>query len=185
MDSLFFQMRTNWHISEATLQGHLKVWPAFSLFTIQLTYWSPMLVKRVVITNNNWLHPKHRRHLPIDFLILSLQLVKWNSKTISPPNPAYLYNYLKGEKTRLLVLKQSVATFPSCWKIGTQPVCRVRNSANSWWAVLLVQAGTELSKDVFFVRIFPLDQVEYVQSQKLLVDVGVDRFTGENWPSTA
>ncbi len=56
---------------------------------------------------------------------------------------------------------------------------RVWNSTNSCWAILT------LLKEVFYIRINPLDVEEYMLSQKLLVDVGIDTFAGENQPSAA
>jgi hypothetical protein len=41
-----------------------------------------------------------------------------------------------------------------------------------------------LLKDIFFVRIHPLDPGDHSLSQMLLVDVGVDLFACEKQPST-
>ncbi len=39
-------------------------------------------------------------------------------------------------------------------------------------------------KDVFSVRLRPLASVDHILYQKLLRDVGVYTFVGENWPSS-
>jgi hypothetical protein len=40
-------------------------------------------------------------------------------------------------------------------------------------------------KDVFSIRLRPSVSGDHMLSQKLLVDVGVFTFAGENWPSAA
>jgi hypothetical protein len=53
----------------------------------------------------------------------------------------------------------------------------------SWWFALALN----LPKDMFFARIHPLNPGDKMLPQKLLVDIGVDMFTGENshrWPKS-
>jgi hypothetical protein len=61
----------------------------------------------------------------------------------------------------------------------------VRNSANSRQAVLALWTNAESKKDIFSVRICPLDLGEYIRSQKLMVGIGIDMFDSESQPSVA
>jgi hypothetical protein len=60
-----------------------------------------------------------------------------------------------------------------------------RNSANNLWVVFVVYAGADSAKDIFSFRIRPLAPGDHILSQKLLVDVSVYTFGGENQPTVA
>jgi hypothetical protein len=51
-----------------------------------------------------------------------------------------------------------------------------RAAERFWWCGL----SLNLLKDVFSISLHPLDLREYMLSQKLLVDVGIDMFASEN-----
>ncbi len=57
---------------------------------------------------------------------------------------------------------------------------RNQNFADSHWVGLVTSAGVESAEMVFSIKICPLDLGEYMLSQKLLVDVGVEIFAREN-----
>ncbi len=65
-------------------------------------------------------------------------------------------------------------------KYGGQSV-RVQNPAKNYWVVLAVWAGAKSARrQVFSIRINPMDPGCHMLSQKLLVDVGNDPFNNGN-----
>jgi hypothetical protein len=58
------------------------------------------------------------------------------------------------------------------------PKARIPQTAarQFWWCGPVLN----LPKEVFSIRIRPLTLTEFMLSQKLLVDVGIDTFTSEN-----
>ncbi len=59
-------------------------------------------------------------------------------------------------------------------KYGGQSA-RVQNSAKSCWVGLACGQALNLPKDIFSVRICPIGPGDHMLSEKLLVDISIDR----------